>query len=108
MNRREAANAVPGPATGHTGHTACRSSGSTGVRPDADKARSDVTVGRLACYCLSSARSRLFGRAWPGLGSPVGAEQPIPKEVDDSEIAVGMQVMDKMQLLHMPEPGEAS
>jgi hypothetical protein len=37
----------------------------------------------------------------------VGAEQSVPEEVNDREIAVCVQVMDEMKLLLAPEPGEA-
>ena len=40
------------------------------------------------------------------LGRAIGAQNPVPEEVDDCEIAVRVAVVDEMQLLHMPEPAE--
>ena len=38
----------------------------------------------------------------------IGAEQPIPEEIDHREIAVPIAVVDEMELLLSPEPGKAA
>jgi hypothetical protein len=39
---------------------------------------------------------------------PIGTEKPIPEIVDYRKIAIGMPVMEKMELLLSPEPGKSS
>ena len=41
-------------------------------------------------------------------GSSVGAKQSVPEEIDDREVGVGMQMVNEMKLLLVPEPGETS
>src|SRR6202034_4850550 len=41
------------------------------------------------------------------VGLPVGAEQSVPVEVDHREIAVCVEMVDEMKLLHAPEPAKA-
>jgi hypothetical protein len=41
------------------------------------------------------------------VGSAIRAEQPVPEEVDNCEVAVCVQVMDEMQVALSSEPGEA-
>jgi hypothetical protein len=41
------------------------------------------------------------------IGPSVSAEQSVPEEVNDREIAVCVKVMDEMKLLLVPEPGKA-
>ena len=38
----------------------------------------------------------------------IGAEKPIPEEIDHREIAVPMAVVDEMELLLSPEPRKAA
>jgi hypothetical protein len=40
--------------------------------------------------------------------SAIGAEKPIPEEIDHREIAVPMAVVDEMELLLLSEPGKAA
>jgi hypothetical protein len=42
------------------------------------------------------------------IDSPIGAEKPIPEIVDYRKIAIGMTVVEKMELLLSPEPGKSS
>src|SRR2546430_1086010 len=49
-------------------------------------------------YCRTSSRLR----------AAIGAEKPIPEEIDHREIAVPVAVVDKMELLLSPEPGKAA
>ena len=41
-------------------------------------------------------------------GTSIGSEKPVPKEVDHSEIAVRVQMVDEVKLLLAPEPSETS
>jgi hypothetical protein len=38
----------------------------------------------------------------------IGAEKPIPEKINHREIAIGMAVVDKMELLLSPEPRKAA
>ena len=40
--------------------------------------------------------------------APIGAEKPIPEIVDYRKIAIGIPVVQKMELLLSPEPGKSS
>jgi hypothetical protein len=42
-----------------------------------------------------------------GIDAPIGTEQPIPEIVDYRKIAIGIPVVEKMELLS-PEPGKSS
>jgi hypothetical protein len=42
------------------------------------------------------------------IDAPIGTEQPIPEIVDYRKIAIGMPVMEEMELLLSPEPGKSS
>jgi len=42
------------------------------------------------------------------IDAPIGAEQPIPEIVDYRKIAIGIPVVEKMELLLSPEPGKSS
>ena len=42
------------------------------------------------------------------LDTVIGAEKPIPEEIDHREIAVPMAVVDEMELLLSSEPGKAA
>jgi hypothetical protein len=41
------------------------------------------------------------------LDAAIGAEKPIPEIIDHGKIAIGMAVVDKMEVLLLPEPGKA-
>jgi len=41
------------------------------------------------------------------VGAPIGAENAIPKEVDHGEITVRVKMVNEVELLLAPEPGEA-
>ena len=40
--------------------------------------------------------------------APIGTEKPIPEIVDYRKIAIGIPVVEKMELLLSPEPGKSS
>ena len=40
--------------------------------------------------------------------APIGAQKPIPEIVDYRKIAIGIPVVEKMELLLSPEPGKSS
>jgi len=42
------------------------------------------------------------------IDAPIGAEKPIPEIVDYRKIAIGIPVVEKMELLLSPEPGKLS
>jgi hypothetical protein len=42
------------------------------------------------------------------IDAPIGTEKPIPEIVDYRKIAIGMPVVEKMELLLSPEPGKSS
>ena len=42
------------------------------------------------------------------IDAPIGAEKPIPEIVDYRKIAIGIPVVEKMELLLSPEPGKSS
>ena len=42
------------------------------------------------------------------IDAPVGTEKPIPEIVDYRKIAIGIPVVEKMELLLSPEPGKSS
>ena len=42
------------------------------------------------------------------IDAPIGAEKPIPEIVDYRKIAIGISVVEKMELLLSPEPGKSS
>ena len=42
------------------------------------------------------------------IDAPIGTEKPIPEIVDYRKIAVGIPVVEKMELLLSPEPGKSS
>jgi hypothetical protein len=42
------------------------------------------------------------------IGAPIGTKKPIPEIVDHRKIAIGMPVMEEMELLLSPEPGKSS
>jgi hypothetical protein len=42
------------------------------------------------------------------IDAPVGTEKPIPEIVDHRKIAIGVPVVEKMELLLSPEPGKSS
>jgi len=42
------------------------------------------------------------------LDAAIGAEKPIPEEIDHREIAVPVAVVDEMELLLSPKPGKAA
>jgi hypothetical protein len=42
------------------------------------------------------------------IDAPIGTEKPIPEIVDYRKIAIGVPVMEKMELLLSPEPGKSS
>ena len=42
------------------------------------------------------------------IDAPIGAEKPIPEIVDYRKIAIGIPVVEKMELLLPPEPGKSS
>ena len=42
------------------------------------------------------------------IDSPIGTEKPIPEIVDYRKIAIGIPVVEKMELLLSPEPGKSS
>ena len=41
------------------------------------------------------------------IDAPIGTEKPIPEIVDYRKIAIGMPVVEKMELLLSPEPGKS-
>jgi len=43
-----------------------------------------------------------------GIDAPVWTEKPIPEIVDYRKIAIGIPVVEKMELLLSPEPGKSS
>lgn len=42
------------------------------------------------------------------IDAPIGTEKPIPEIVDYRKIAIGMPVVEEMELLLSPEPGKSS
>ena len=42
------------------------------------------------------------------IDAPIGTEKPIPEIVDHRKIAIGMPVVEEMELLLSPEPGKSS
>jgi hypothetical protein len=42
------------------------------------------------------------------MDAPIGAEKPIPEIIDYRKIAIGITVVEKMELLLSPEPGKSS
>ena len=42
------------------------------------------------------------------IDAPIGTEKPIPEIVDYRKIAIGIPVVQKMELLLSPEPGKSS
>jgi hypothetical protein len=42
------------------------------------------------------------------IDAPISTEKPIPEIVDHRKIAIGMPVVEEMELLLSPEPGESS
>ena len=42
------------------------------------------------------------------IDAPIGTEKPIPEIVDYRKIAIGIPVVEKMELLLSPEPGKSS
>ena len=42
------------------------------------------------------------------IDAPIGTEKPIPEIVNYRKIAIGMPVVEKMELLLSPEPGKSS
>jgi hypothetical protein len=41
------------------------------------------------------------------IGAPISTEKPIPEIVYDRKIAISMPVVEKMELLLLPEPGKS-
>jgi hypothetical protein len=63
----------------------------------------EVVARIIATHPLSG-----FQPARQRLDAAIGAEKPIPAIINYREIAVGMAVMDKVEVLFSPEPGEAA
>jgi hypothetical protein len=75
---------------------------------------SDEFEGGRPCGAVATGQSGYLGRGdQDGLSllvridAPIGAEKPIPEIVDYRKIAIGIPVVEKMELLLSPEPGKS-
>ena len=81
----------------------------------------EITLSRTNGSPCGAVRFVATGSTWlsrfgdqDGLGlpvridAPIGTEKPIPEIVDYRKIAIGMPVVEEMELLLSPEPGKSS
>lgn len=67
-----------------------------------------MPVGAPPCVTANGRINPSVGSTNVRIGASVGPEKPVPKEVDHSEIAVRVQMVDEVKLLLTLEPAETS